>query len=460
VAPKSVLLVVENLPVPYDRRVWQEALALRDADYRVTVISPATPLFPKLHEHLEGICVYRYPMLIEGKGRAGLVIEYVWSFACIFLWTLFVALRRGFDVIMIANPPDIFFPIMRMWRWFGKKTVFDHHDLTPELFSTKFGAGKSPVLSFFYFAERHMLRTVHKVISTNESYRAIAMQRGGRSAEDVVVVRNSPDHRRFSVRAADPRLRGPAKYLVAFLGEIGNQDGVDVLVRAIKPITAAMGPGSVHFVLMGAGPHFDSIVAYATELGVADAITFTGRADNDTICKFLSSADVAVDPCPPSPHANLSTATKIMEYMYFSLPIVAFDLLETCRSGGDAVCYAEGGEDDFVARIVGLLKDDAKRKKLGLAARQRLNATLSWSESANALVKLMDELVGTPPRVRAVLAAVDKVQAESTPTGSPSEHDQRSTLVGPRSTPDADGPLNAADPAYLQKSAAGGLHIE
>ncbi len=397
-ATPSVLLVVENLPVPYDRRVWQEALALKAAGFRVSVISPATKLCPKLSEFLEGIHIYRYPMMIEGEGHVGLIAEYMWSFACIFLWTQFVALRRGFKAIVIANPPDLFFPIIWMWRLLGKKTVFDHHDLTPELFATKFHLDRSIVLSFFYFAERRMLRAVDKVISTNESYKEIAMRRGQRTSDDVIVVRNAPDPARFSMRPPEPALRKSAKYLVTFLGEIGQQDGVDVLIRAIKTIRAALGPGVVHYVMMGAGPHFDKIVAYAREEGVAEEITFTGRADNETICRVLSSADVAVDPCPGSPHANLSTATKIMEYMFFSLPIVAFDLLETHRSGGDAVCYARvDDEGDFARRIIDLLQDEAQRRALGAAARLRLDAALSWRASSRNLIALMTGLIGAPP---------------------------------------------------------------
>jgi glycosyltransferase involved in cell wall biosynthesis len=395
---KSVLLVVENLPVPYDRRVWQVALALKAAHYQVSVVSPATKRYPKLAEELEGIHVYRYPMLLEGKGYLGLIVEYLWSFVCIFLWSVFVSFRRGFKVLVMANPPDIYFPIAWMWRLSGRKTVFDHHDLTPELFRTKFRSDHSIVLSFFYFAERCMLRTVNKVISTNESYKMIAMKRGGRRAEDVVVVRNAPDPTRFSVRPPDPALRSSAKYVVAFLGEIGQQDGVDVIIRAIGSINAMMGPDAVHYVLMGGGPHFDSIVAYAHECGVADQITFTGRADNETICRVLSSADLAVDPCPFSPHANVSTATKIMEYMFFSLPIVAFDLLETRRSGGDSVCYARrGDEGHFCDLIVRLLHNTEQRRSLGRAARNRLNSALSWRVSAHNLVTFMDRLIGVDP---------------------------------------------------------------
>jgi glycosyltransferase involved in cell wall biosynthesis len=395
---KSVLLGVENLPVPYDRRVWQEALALKAAGFQVSVISPATKLHPKLCEFLEGIHVYRYPMMIEGKGHLGLIVEYVWSFICIFLWTIFVAVRRGFKAIMIANPPDIFFPIIWMWRLLGKKTVFDHHDLTPELFATKFHLDRSIVLSFFYFAERRMLRTVHKVISTNQSYKAIAMRRGKRSSEDVMVVRNAPDPARFSIRPPEPQLRKSAKYLLAFLGEIGQQDGVDILIRAIKPIKSTLGPDAVHFVLMGAGPHFNKIVAYAKDQGVSDDITFTGRADNDTICRVLSTADIAVDPCPNSPHANVSTATKIMEYMFFSLPIVAFDLLETRRSGNDAVCYARvDDEAHFAQQIIDLLQDKAQRRVLGRLARIRLDTALSWRVSSRNLVSLVEGLIGCSP---------------------------------------------------------------
>jgi glycosyltransferase involved in cell wall biosynthesis len=392
-------LVVENLPVPYDRRVWQEALALKTAGFQVSVVSPATKLHPKLSESLEGVQIYRYPMLIEGKGHLGLIAEYIWSFICIFLWTIFVAVRRGFKVIMIANPPDIFFPIIMMWRLLGKKTVFDHHDLTPELFSTKFHLDRSIILSFFYYAERRMLRTAHKVISTNESYREIAMRRGSRTGKDVVVVRNAPNPTRFSIRPPEPDMRKSAKYLVAFLGEIGEQDGVDVFIRSIRDIKAALGPNVVHYVLMGGGPYFDTIVAYAKDQGVADDITFTGRADNDTICRVLSNTDLAVDPCPHSPHANLSTATKIMEYMFFSLPIVAFDLLETRRSADDAVCYARiNNEAHFTQLIVDLLKDERRREELGKAAKLRLESALSWRVSSRNLVALMDGLIGVAPQ--------------------------------------------------------------
>ena len=395
---KSVLLVVENLPVPYDRRVWQEALALKAANYQVSVVSPATARYPKLVEHLEGIHVYRYPMLIEGKGYLGLIFEYFWSFVCIFFWTIFVSIRRGFKVLMMANPPDIYFPIVWMWRLLGKKTVFDHHDLTPELFATKFHLNRSIVLSFFYFAERQMLRAVHKVLSTNESYKAIDMRRGRRSSEDVVVVRNAPDPARFTLRLPDPALRKSARYLVAFLGEIGQQDGVDVLIRAISAINAQLGANAVQYVLMGAGPHFDKIVAYAESEGVSDQITFTGRADNDTICRVLSTADLAVDPCPYSPHANVSTATKIMEYMFFNLPIVAFDLLETRRSGDDAVCYARlGDEAHFSQLMVELLLDVERRRMLGRAARMRLDTTLSWRLSTRDLITVVDDLIGCDP---------------------------------------------------------------
>jgi glycosyltransferase involved in cell wall biosynthesis len=186
--------------------------------------------------------------------------------------------------------------------------------------------------------------------------------------------------------------------LVAFLGEIGQQDGVDILIRTTKTIQAALGPRAVHYVLMGAGPHFDKIVAYAREQGVSEAITFTGRADNATICRVLSSADLAIDPCPNSTHANVSTATKIMEYMFFSLPIVAFDLLETRRSGADTVRYARiDDEAHFAQEIIDLLRDEARRKKLGASARRRLDSSLSWSVSSAALIGLMTRLIGAPP---------------------------------------------------------------
>ncbi len=409
--PRRVLLVVENLPVPYDRRVWQEALALKAAGFGVSVISPASKRHPKLSELLEGIQIYRYPMLIEGNGYWGLIVEYLWSFVCIFTLSAYVDARIGFDAIMIANPPDIFFPIIWIYRFLGRKTVFDHHDLVPELFATKFHVDRSVVLSFFYFAERMMFRSVHKVISTNESYKTVAMRRGRRTSEDVVVVRNAPDPTRFSIRTPEPELRKSARFLVAFLGEIGQQDGVDVLIRAIKTIKRALGPNAVHCVLMGAGPHFESIVAYAQAEGVAEDITFTGRADNEMISRVLSTADIAVDPCPGSAHSDLSTATKIMEYMFFSLPIVAFDLLETRRSGADSVCYARvDDEAHFAQRIIELLRDEAQRRALGDAARVRLDTALSWRESSRNLVELMEGLIGPSPAPVHGALALDKLE--------------------------------------------------
>ena len=392
---KSTLLVVENLPVPYDRRVWQEALTLKAAGFDVSVLGPATKSHPKLRETLEGINIYRYPMLVEGRTRFGLVQEYVWSFICIFLCSLYISTRRQFSIVHFANPPDIFFPVLRFWRFFGKKIVFDHHDLTPELFMTKFRTTRSPVLRLFYFAERRTLRVAHKVISTNESYRDVAIRRGGRSADDVVVVRNAPDPARFNILPPKNEWKRSCRHLVAFLGEIGEQDGVDILVRAMKAIRNRLGRGMAHCVIMGGGPFHDAIVHYAEAEGVSDLITFTGRADNQTISEVLSTADIGVDPCPYSVHSDISTATKIMEYMFFSLPIVAFDLTETRRSGGDDVAlYARRNDElDFAEKIMHLIDQGEERYRRGKLGRERLNTVLAWSSSAKSLVTLMNSLV-------------------------------------------------------------------
>ena len=390
---RSVLLVVENLPVPYDRRVWQEALALNRAGFRVSVLSPATKRHPKLFETIDEVAIFRYPMLIEGESHLGLIGEYLWSFICIFFGTIYIAIRRGFHIVHFANPPEIYFPICFLWRMLGVKVVFDHHDLSPELFVTKYGARHLPILSFLYFAERMTFRAAHKVISTNESYKAIAVGRGGRDQADVVVVRNSPDPERFSILPPEPALKRNARWLVTFLGEIGEQDGVDILIRALKEIRARLGEGAVHCAVLGAGPFFERLVRYAQSERVDDMITFTGRADNATICRYLSTTDVAVDPCPYSPHADASTATKIMEYMFFRLPIVAFDLTETRRSAADTAIYAHRTDErDFCEKIIGLLNDPAQRQALGLAGRARLERDLAWSNSAATLVGFMESL--------------------------------------------------------------------
>ncbi|QJE73375.1 glycosyltransferase family 4 protein [Aerophototrophica crusticola] len=396
----SILIFVENQPVPYDRRVWQHATTLQRAGHAVTVISPAARQWTKPHEVLEDVDIRRYSQGIEGEGKLGLIAEYVWSFLC-FLWlTLVVAVRgRGFDVIVLCNPPEIYWPIAGFWRLMGKTIVFDHHDLSPEMYTAKFDRDDGAFLAILRWMERLTFAVAHKVISTNESYAEIARGRGRKKPEDVVVVRNAPDPNRFSILPPEPDLRHGASFMVAFLGEIGEQDGVDVLIRSLIRVRQQMGPRAVHCVLMGGGPAFERIRAYAATEEVDDMITFTGRVGNDTISRVLSSADLAVDPNPYTPYADKSTATKIMEYMHFGLPILAFDLTETRRSAGPGAEYVpHGDERAFADTMVALLQDPGRREELGRSGRERLERDIAWRHSRDRLLALFATL---GPKVQA-----------------------------------------------------------
>ena len=404
--PDRVLIVVENLPVPYDRRVWLEARTLADAGFVVSVISPTGHKYAPGYECHEGIHIHRYPMLIEGSGKLGLVLEYAWAFACISVLSLRIGLLgRGFDVLQVCNPPEIFWPATGLWRLTGKRIVFDHHDLSPELSLAKFGMEPGAVYRLMLLMERLTFRSAHYVISTNESYKAIAAARGGVPEDRITVVRNGPDPSRFSVGDPVPAWRRGRRHMVAFLGEIGEQDGVDCLMRAIRTILFVRQRTDIQFVVMGGGPHFDEILRLAGELGVGDFVTFTGRVDSDVISAVLSTADAAVDPAPKTPYADASTATKIMEYMFFGVPIVAFDLTETIASAGDCALYAGfPDEEAFASCILRLVDEPDFARELGRRGYARVRDRLLWEHSAPRYLETIRKAAERSPAVQAARA--------------------------------------------------------
>jgi glycosyltransferase involved in cell wall biosynthesis len=385
-----ILIVVENLPVPYDRRVWREANTLRDAGYSVAVVSPSGHNAPAGTSTLEGVQVYRYPMLIEGNTKVRLLAEYGWAFLCITALVLWIGIRRGFDVIQICNPPDIFWPLLLVSRAFGKVTVFDHHDLSPEMYQGKFGKREDLFHRLLLLMERLTFRSADFVISTNKSYRAVARERGRKPDDRIAIVRNGPDPNRLFRVPVNAAWRKGRQTLVAFVGEIGEQDGLDRLIDAIHEIVHERGRRDIHFVVMGGGPNYAAIVDHASRLSIDQWTTFTGRVDADVISSVLSSADIAVDPSADSVYADKSTAAKIMEYMLFSLPIVAFRLTETMESAGDAALYADSASiTDFVDLILQLVDDPVQRAALGSIGYKRVMEGLSWSYSAKAYLDLM-----------------------------------------------------------------------
>lgn len=388
-ATRRVLIVVQNLPVPFDRRVWLEATTLARAGMAVSVICPKMKGFNASREILEDVEIHRYPLPFEARGALGFVAEFAWCFVMTALLTLRVAWSgRGFDVLHVCNPPETYWPLGLFWRLFGKVFLFDHHDLSPEMFAVKFGRDRGLLHRALLFLERMTFRAAQVVVTTNESHREIAIGRGGKRPEDVYIVRSGPDLARFK-ETPDRRDRWAAgkPFLVAYLGEICNQDGVDHLVRAMQHLRDALGRRDVQCVLMGGGPHQPEVARYAAEIGVGDICAFTGRVSDEVLCEVLSSADIGIDPDPKNPWSDRSTMNKVVEYMFFGLPVLAYDLHETRVSAGEAGRYvAANDERALAAGIAGLLDDAEARRRMGFAGHRRVRESLAWNHSAPVLL--------------------------------------------------------------------------
>jgi glycosyltransferase involved in cell wall biosynthesis len=397
--PRRALIIVQNLPVPFDRRVWLEATTLAAAGYQVSVICPKAKGFTASFEVLDDVHIYRYGLPVDAQGAAGFMVEFLWCFVRTTAKTIRVAIRgRGFDVLHICNPPETYWPLARFWKLFGKRFLFDHHDLSPEMYQAKFASSASRLtLTGLRFLERKTFETADLVVTTNQSHKRIAMQRGGVAAGDVYVVRSGPDLGRLTLYPPDTAWRKGKRHLLVYLGEICKQDGVDHLVRALQLLREELGRDDVHCVLVGGGPHQPNIKAYAEEIGVAELCTFTGRVSDDVLCRILSSADVGVDPDPKNAWSDKSTMNKIMEYMFFGLPIAAYELTENRLSAGPAALFAEPNRERALAGCIAELLDDPdRRRQMGQAGRERLRAGLAWEHSAPVLLAAYDRLWPLP----------------------------------------------------------------
>ena len=376
---RRILIIVQNLPVPFDRRVWLECQALVSAGYRVAVVCPKGAGDPS-YQVLDAVQLYKYRPYAPGGSKLSFITEYAYSFL-VTAWQVLRARRSGrFAAIQACNPPDIFWPIAVFFRALeGTKFVFDHHDLCPELYESRFPDGPRLPYRGLRALERRTHRTADHVISTNDSYRKLAITRSGKAPEDVTVVRTGPDPERLKRGAADPGLRRGHRYLAAYIGVMGPQDGVDIVVRAAEIVVHKFGRTDIAFTLIGSGDCFDELVALRDELGLSGHVEFTGRAPDELVGRILSTADVGLSPDPKNPLNDLSTMNKTMEYMSFELPVVAFDLRETRTSAGDAAVYVKPNEIfEYAEAIVGLMDDEPGRKLLGKFGRARVEQELAW----------------------------------------------------------------------------------
>ena len=390
---KRVLIIVQNLPVPFDRRVWLECQALTAAGYEVSVVCPKGKGDPS-YEVIDGVRLYKYRPYAPGGSRFSFVTEYAYSFL-VTAWLTVKARRSGrFAILQACNPPDIFWPIAIAARAAdGTRFVFDHHDLCPELFQSRFPDGPRLPYRGLLALERRTHRTADHVISTNDSYRRIAINRSGKAPADVTVVRTGPDPDKLKHGQEEPELRRGRKFLAAYIGVMGPQDGVDIVVRAADVVIHEMGRDDIAFTLIGSGDCFDELLALRDELKLDGHVEFTGRAPDDLVKKILSTADVGLSPDPKNPLNDVSTMNKTMEYMAFELPVVAFDLRETRVSAGAAAVYVTPNDvNEYAKAIVNLMDDEAVRGQLGKVGRSRVEDELAWAYQERAYVGVYDRL--------------------------------------------------------------------
>lgn len=391
---RNILIVVQNLPVPFDRRVWQEATSLRRHGFGVAVICPKKKMYTAGYERLEDVDIYRYPLIYEAdKGVAGYFVEFVYCW----LATLWLAMKaykhRPFHAIHACNPPDTFFALALLFRPLGVKFVFDHHDLCPEMYAAKGRSHTGLLYRGLLTLERMTLRSADAVIAVNESHRTVALRRGGIADAIVTVVRSGPRRAWADIYAPRSELKRSRAYMVLYLGEMCEQDGVDHLLRAIQYYSKTA-PDDTLFAFVGGGPDQPRMKVMAEQMGLGPLVHFTGRIPDQHLWEYLSTADVCVDPDPLTEWSNLSTMNKIIEYMAFGRPIVAFDLLEHRRSAETAAIYVEPNDDAALARAIGgLLLDVERRESMSRFARTRFREVLAWENSEKQLIATYQRLL-------------------------------------------------------------------
>lgn len=388
---RKVLIIVENMSVPWDFRVWKEARALRDAGYEVVVLCPAMKNLRIGYEFLEGVHIYRHPMTNEGRGVGGYLLEYTYALFWEFLYSWWIYLRRGFHVIQGCNPPDNIFLVALSFKLFGVKYIFDHHDVNPELYFSKYEKK-----DFFYkiqlWLEKMTFHCSDVVMSTNNSYRDVAFSRGGIHEDSVFVVRNGVEPKAFKAVPPNPSLKHGKRYLVGYVGVMNSQEGLDILLEVALRIKH-LGRRDIHFTCIGGGPELPRLRDLLQKKHLEDTVNFTGIVSDADLLEILSTADVCVNPDKPCPMNSMSTMIKIMEYMALSKPIVQFEGTEGRFSAQDASLYSDGSDHvcDFADKILWLLDHPEERSAMGEFGRKRIETDLAWEYSVQNLLAAYDK---------------------------------------------------------------------
>ena len=402
-AGKHILIVIENLPAPFDRRVWQEATTLKENGADVSIICPKMKGYDKSYEQIDGIDIYRHPLPIEGHGAFGYLMEY----GTAIFWEAWLSckiyLKKRFHVIHGCNPPDLIFITALFFKMLGVRYVFDHHDINPELYLAKFGKK-----GFFYrcmvFFERMTFKAADYSIATNESYKKIAVERGGMEAEKVTVVRSGPSLKRLKITEGDSTYKKGREFLVGYVGVIGVQEGLDLLLESVKHIVQKR--DDVQFAIIGSGTALDEIKLLANELGVQDYVDFYGRVSDEKLVGILNTCDVCVNPDRPTEMNNLSTMNKIMEYMALRKSIVQYDLKEGRASALEASLYAENDNTaDFAEKIMFLLDNENESKRMADFGYDRVINKLSWDYEQVRLIDFYCEVLELPKKAEVAVVS-------------------------------------------------------
>jgi len=383
--------VVENLPVPFDRRVWQEATTLKEQGAKISIICPQMKGYTQSREVIDGIEIYRHPLPLEASGALGYLMEY----GAALFWELVLAIRiyskKRFHVIQGCNPPDLIFLIALPFKLLGVKYVFDHHDINPELYEAKFNK-KDWFYKLMVFFERLTFKTADASIATNESYRNIAIQRGGMNPAKVTVVRSGPKLDRLKITAGNPVYKKGRTYLIGYLGVIGDQEGIDLLLESFKYIVERR--KDVQLAIVGGGTSVESLKTLSLQMGLGDYVDFYGRVSDELLVDILNTADVCVNPDRPTTMNQLSTMNKIMEYMALQKPIVQYDLKEGRFSAQQASLYADNtNTTDFAEKVIWLLDNPEERKKMSDFGYSRVVRELSWEFESKVLIDFYKRLL-------------------------------------------------------------------
>ncbi|UCF82170.1 MAG: glycosyltransferase family 4 protein [Desulfobacteraceae bacterium] len=391
---KHILFIVENNPVPLDGRVWKEAKVARDLGYQVSIISPIHKLAKERYIRLEGIDIFRHPMPIEGDSKAGMLLEYANALFWELLLSFRIYFRRRFDIIHGANPPDHLFIVALFFKPLGVKFIFDHHDIAPENFFAKFGK-KGILYRVLLLMEWLTFKTTNLIVSTNESYRRIAIERGGKNPKNVIILRNGPDLDRVKPVKPNPsKWKGGFDYLIGYVGVIGEQEGIENILDIADYIVNQKSIANIKFIIVGTGPHLKVLIKHCLRMGLDNYVYFTGYIPDEELYELLSTVDICVNPEYNNEFTDKSTMIKILEYMTFSRPIIQFYTTEGEISAGEAALYIrENSTTLFAEKLLELLKDEKSRSKMGSLGRARIEKELSWNIQREKLKKIYNSII-------------------------------------------------------------------